>query len=166
MRPILGVLVIAVILVGCGGAAATQPPAPSVQPSSSATFGGSVTFQYEGAPATTKVDAVADGGSLSGTAVTTFRNGTHSVKVQCAAHDAGGWLVAGTVETTTVPGETAGAWSAVIVRDGSPKKIGIWLSGGPEMGDTCDAFAAAVDPATIEVSHFSPIESGELVPPA
>jgi hypothetical protein len=165
MRTILGPLVIAVILVGCGGAAGTQPPSASVEASSSGTLGGSVTYQVDGAPATTEVDVVADGAGLSGSAVSTFATGTHTVDVECAAAADGGWMLGGKVESTTIPGETAGAWSAVIVRDGSPQQIAIWLSAGPEAGDTCDAFLASIDPATLDASAFSDIDSGELIPP-
>jgi hypothetical protein len=166
MRTILGVLVIAAVLAGCGGAAGTQVPSASVAPSSSGAFGGTVTFQSDGNPATTKIDAVADGASLSGTAVTTFGTGTHTVQVECAADDDGGWVLGGTVEATTLSGESPGTWSAVIVRDGSPQQIGIWLSAGPEAGDTCDAFLSSFDPAELDPENFSPIESGELLPPA
>ena len=165
MRTILGLLVTGFMLVGCGGGAASGAPSASVEASSSGTFGGTVTFQSDGVPATTKIDGTADGATLSGTAVTTFGNGTHTVQIQCSARDDGGWVLGGKVETTTVPGETAGAWSAVVVRDGSPQHIGIWLSGEPAMGDTCDAFVAQVDPAGLDASAFSPVESGELVPP-
>src|SRR6476469_8300690 len=131
MRTTLGSLVIAALVVGCGGAAATQTPSTSVAPSTSAAsiapapsstgqFGGTVSYQFDGSPATTAIDAVASGTSLSGTDVTTFREGKHTVRVECADKDAGNWMLGGTVASTTVHGESAGAWSAVIVRDGSP----------------------------------------------
>src|SRR6266508_4238897 len=119
MRTILGVLVSAVLVVGCGGAASTQAPAApsaaptqstastsapvataSATPSPSGAFGGKVEYQLDGGPATTEVDAVADGVSLSGTAVTTFRGGTHTVRLGCAAQKGDIWVVGGTVETT------------------------------------------------------------------
>ena len=65
---------------------------------------------------------------MSGTAVTTLSRGTHTVQLECASRDGDTWALAGTVEQTTVPGEKAGDWSAVIVRDGSPQHIAIWLS--------------------------------------
>src|SRR5215203_5000847 len=102
MRVILSVFVIAGLLVGCGGAAGTPAADVSASPSMSGAIGGSVTFQMDGAPATTEVEAVADVASLSGTAVTTFSKGTHTVQVECAAKDDGGWVLGGTVETTTV----------------------------------------------------------------
>jgi hypothetical protein len=166
VRTIIGVFVIAGLVVGCGGTSASPVPSASVAPSSGGTFGGTVTFQVDGAPATTVVDGVGDASGASGTAVTTFGSGRHTVRVECAADDDGGWLLAGTVVETTVPGESAGAWSAVIVRDGSPPQIGIWLSADAEAGATCEDFASSVEPATIDASNFSPIESGELVPPA
>jgi hypothetical protein len=121
MRTILGVLVIAVLIVGCGGAASTQAPAAtsaastqgtastsapvatasattsgafgvataSASPSASGAFGGIVHYQLDGAPATTEIDAVADGASVSGMAVTTFRGGTHTVRLGCAARYGG-----------------------------------------------------------------------------
>ena len=165
MRTIIGALVMAVVLIGCGGASTSEAPSASVEASSSGTFGGSVTFNVDGAPATTVVDATADGEAVSGTAVTTFEKGTHTVRLACAANHDGDWVLGGTIEATTLPGETAGPWSAVIVRDGSPKTIAIWLSAGPEDADTCDAFVASIDPAELDQSFFSPIDSGELVLP-
>ena len=166
MRTILGVLVIAGLVVGCGGSGATTAPSASAAPSTSGVIGGTVTFALDGRPATTVVNAVAEASGLSGTAVTTFRNGTHTVDLECAAVAEGGWVVGGTVQETTVPGEPVGAWSAVIVRDGSPQSIGIWLSAGPEAGDSCEEFLSSFDPAGLDAENFSPIESGELVPPA
>jgi hypothetical protein len=163
MRTILAVLAIAVVLVGCGGASASQATSASVAPSMSGTFGGTVTFQVDGRPATTVVEAMPDGTGISGTAVTTFATGTHTVRLECFAVGDGGYVLAGTVEATTVPGETAGHQSAVIVRDGSPQRIGIWLSG--EDAGSCDDFVEDVDPASIDPSNFSDIESGELVAP-
>ena len=183
MRKILGVLVIAVLIVGCGGAASTQAPAaPSAEPTQSAAsisapvatasatpsasgaFGGIVHYQLDGAPATTEVDAVADGASVSGTAVTTFRAGTHSVRLECASRNGDTWALAGKVEETTVPGEKAGDWSVVIVRDGSPQHISIWLPADPESVGDCDALASN-DFSTIGLEDLSAVESGTLVPP-
>ena len=100
-------------------------------PSPSGAFGGTVHYQLDGAPATTAVDAVADGASVSGTAVTTFREGTHTVRLGCATRNGGTWVLGGTIEKSTIPGEPAGAWSAVIVKDGSPQQIAVWLSADP-----------------------------------
>ena len=185
MRTILGVLVSAVLVVGCASAGGTQAPAasaPTTQapaasasgtpapatsptPRPSGAFGGKVEFRLDGSAATTEVDAVADGASLSGTAVTKFREGTHTVRLGCATQGGGSWVVGGTVETTTVHGESAGVWSAVIVKEGSPQQIGIWLSAGPEAGSDCDAFLSSFDVADLDPSAFSPAESGALVPP-
>ena len=185
MRTILGVLVIVVLVAGCGGAASTQAPAaPSAAPtqgtastsapvatatatpSASGTLGGIVHYQLDGAPATTEVDIVADGASVSGTAVTAFRGGTHTVRLGCAARYGGTWVLGGTTEKSTVPGESAGAWSAVTVKDGSPQQIAVWLSAGlPEAGSSCDAFLASFAPAELEPGAFNPVESGVLVPP-
>lgn len=135
-------------------------------PSASGALGGIVHYQLDGAPATTEVDAVADGVSVSGTAVTTFRGGTHTVRLGCAARYGGTWVLGGTIEKSTVPGESAGAWSAVTVKDGSPQQIAVWLSAGtPEAGDSCDAFLASFAPAELEPGAFNPVESGVLVPP-
>ena len=157
MRTILGVLVSALLVVGCAGATGSAAPsasapapsapalaspslaqatastsAPAATPSPSGGFGGTVEYKVDGAAATTTVDAVADGATVSGTAVTTFRAGTHTVKLGCASSkDDGSWVLGGTVEKTTVHGESAGAWSAVIVKGGTPQRIGIWLSASP-----------------------------------
>jgi hypothetical protein len=133
-------------------------------PSPGGAIGGIVHYQLDGAPATTEIDAVADGASVSGTAVTTFRAGTHTVRLGCATKNGGNWVLGGTVEKSTVPGESAGPWSAVIVKDGSPQQIAIWLSADRE-ASSCDAFVASLDPAKLDPAGFSPVESGVLPPP-
>jgi hypothetical protein len=183
MRTILGVLVIAVLIVGCGGAASTQAPAAqsaaptqatASTPTPVATLGASpsssgaigiVHYQLDGAPATTEVDVVADGGSVSGTAVTTFRGGTHTVRLGCATQNGDTWALGGTTEQTTVAGERAGDWSAVIVKNGPPQQIGIWLGDDPSQASDCEAWLASIDFATIGAENFSAVESGSLVPP-
>lgn len=185
MRTILGVFLVAVVVLGCAGAAGSPAPAASsvapsqgtaaspapeasspATPGASGAFGGTVQYKIDGGDATTEVNAVSDGASVSGTAITQFRGGTHIVQLGCAGRDGGSWVLGGTVEKTTVPGESAGAWSAVIVLDGSPQRIGIWLSGDPSEASDCDAWVASIKPSEIGPENFSPIESGSLVPPA
>jgi hypothetical protein len=134
----------------------TQPPDPA---------SGTVRFLSDGVPTTTEVDAVFDGASVSGTAVTTFGRGTHTVRLECAARDGDTWAYGGTIAQTTVPGERAGGWSAVIVKDGSPQQIGIWLSDSKSQGTDCAGWLAAIDLSTIGAESFTPVESGALVPP-
>jgi hypothetical protein len=67
---------------------------------------------------------------------------------------------------TTVTGEKAGDWSAVIVKDGSPQQIGIWLSDDPSNASDCEAWLALIDLGTIDPENFNPVESGALVLPA
>jgi hypothetical protein len=161
--------VIAVLGIVAGCAAPTQSsassPAPVASASPSGAFGGSVSYQMDGAPATTEVDVAADGASVSGTAVSELGSGTHTVRLECAAQDGDFWALGGTTEQTTVPGERADAWSAVIVRDGSPQQIGIWLSDDKSEGIDCDGWLAGLDFSTIDLENFHPVESGALVPP-
>jgi hypothetical protein len=146
---------------GVGGAPSVEPSAtPSPTP-----VGGKVDYQLDGAPATTEVDVVADGANVSGTAVTTFARGTHTVQLECADRDGDTWVLAGTTEQTTVPDEKAGDWSVVLVRDGSPQLVGIWFSADPSYGSDCDGWLAASDFSTIDLGEFAPVESGALVPP-
>jgi hypothetical protein len=162
-------LVIAVlgIVAGCAGATQGSPSAsaPGASASPSGGFGGTVQFQMDGAPATTTVDLVLDGATVSGTAVSELRKGTHTVRLECAAQDGDTWALGGTTEQTTVPGERADAWSAVIVKDGSPQQIGIWLSDDKSEGVDCNGWLAGIDFATIGLENFHPVESGTLVPP-
>ena len=118
---VIAVLVIGSQLLGTpasGGVGGAPSAAPSPTP-----FGGTVQLQDDGATIT-EVDAVADGASVSGTAVTTLSTGTHTVRLECATRDGDTWALGGTTEQTTVPDERAGDWSTVIVRDGSPQHIG------------------------------------------
>lgn len=146
---------------GVGGAA-TPTPTPTASPTP---IGGVVDYQLDGAPATTRVDIAADGTSVSGTAVTTFVAGTHTVRLECAARNGDSWAVAGTSEQTDVAGERAGDWSAVIVRDGSPQQIGIWLGDAKAEGIDCAGWLASIDLSSIGASNFQAVESGALVPP-
>jgi hypothetical protein len=102
---------------------------------------------------------------VAGTAVTTFVGGTHTVRLECAARDGDTWAYGGTIEQTTVSGETAGKWSAVIVKDGSPQQVGIWLSDDKVEGSDCDGWLASIDLALIGAENFVPVASGALVPP-
>ena len=161
---------------GTGGPAATPAPTASPTPTPAPTasptrtrppgaFGGTVSYQSDGAPATTEIDAVADGAGVSGTAVSTSRSGTHSVRLACAAKSRDTWAVAGRVEHSTVPGEVAGPWSSVTVKDGPPQQITIWLSAGDYAGSDCAGFLASFDFANLGAENFSSVESGRLVPP-
>ena len=177
MRSILGVLVSALLVVGCAGTPSSAAPAASAaapaaaSPSQSGAFGGTVTFKFDGKPATTTVDAIADGASVSGTAATNIGEAadvgkvTHNVKLGCASRNGDTWALGGKVDNTTVSGEKAGNWSAVMVKDGSPQKIGIWLSDDPSNAPDCAAWLTAIDFSTLDVSNFNPVESGTLVPP-
>jgi hypothetical protein len=190
MRTILGVLVSALVVAGCAGAtgtaapAASAPPpstsasvspspsqatastpAPEATPSPSGAFGGIVHYKIDGGPATTTVDAIADTASVSGTAVTAFREGTHTVRLGCAAQKGDIWVLGGTTEKSTIHGEPAGTWSAVIVRNGSPQEIAVWLSQDPSAASDCEAWLASFDPTGFEPGTFMAVESGALVPP-
>lgn len=146
---------------GVGGPASADPsPSPSSTP-----VGGTVEYQADGASASTVVDAVADGTTVSGTAVTTMASGIHTVGLECAAQAGDTWAFAGTTERTTIASEQAGDWSAVVVRGSSPQHIGIWLSDDKPEGDTCDAWLESIDLDDIDAENFQPVESGELIPP-
>ena len=147
------------------GSAATPTPPPVASSGTGDALGGTVSFQMDGAPATTEVDVVVKGGGISGTAVTTFGDGTHSVRLECAVRDGDFWAVGGTVEQSTAEPASAGAWSAVIVKDGSPQKIGIWLSDTKSEGADCARWLGALDLSTIDAQNFQLVEAGALVPP-
>jgi hypothetical protein len=171
MRTILGVLVSGLVVVGCAGstpsaAPAASAPAAAASPSASGAFGGAVQFKYHGQPSTTTVDAVADGTTVSGTAVTQIGQGTHTVQLGCAAQAGDTWAVAGKTEKSNVEGGRAGDWSAVIMKLGSPAKIGIWVSEDASTASDCDAWLKVVDLPTLDLAGFETVESGTLTPPA
>jgi len=155
--------------VGVGSGPSTSPspsasPSPTASPTPTpAPIGGTIQFELDGAKATTVVDAVADGTSVSGTAVTTSAAGTHTVRLECAARQGYLCAVVGTTETSTFPGEGTGAWSAVVVEDGTPQKVGIVFGIDKAVGDDCHAKWQTISMADMGVSN--PVESGELVPP-
>ena len=160
---------------GTGGQAAPTPtasptPAPSTltaTPSPIGAFGGTVQYQDTGMPFTAEIDAVASGATVTGTAVYTSRDGTHTVRLGCAARDGDTWALAGTVEQSTIPGETAAAgyWSRVVVKDASPQQISIWLSADAPTDIDCATFLATFPFADLGPENFISVESGELVPP-
>jgi len=194
MRTILGVLVVILVIAGCAGATGSAAPAgsapaastqasasapsasasasaPPAAPNPSGASGGVAHFTMDGKPATTTVDLVVDGTSVSGTAVTEIGDatdlgkGTHTVRLGCSAQEGDWWAVGGKTDMTTVHGEKPGDWSAVIVRDGSPQLIGIWLGDNPSNASDCEAWLAAIDFADIGLEHFNTVESGTLVHP-
>jgi len=143
------------------------PPAPSTvgaTPSPTGAFGGTVHFKDNATPVTTEIDAVARGATVTGTAVSTFSRGIHTVRLGCVARDGDTWAVAGTVEQSTLPGETPGFWSVVAVKDGSPQRILLWLSGDTALGD-CPGFLASLDIAHLGPENFVPVDSGAFVAP-
>ena len=164
---VIGVLVVGSQLVrpqpssnvGANPGVGSSPAATPVQ------AGGTVSYRLDGGQTTTAVDMLVDGSAISGTAVTTFVNGTHSVRLECAVREGDYWAVAGTTEATTVSGERAGDWSAVIVKEGSPQSIGIWVSDAKTAGTDCAGWLGAIGLASIDAQNFSPVESGTLVPP-
>jgi hypothetical protein len=168
MRSILGVLVTALLVAGCAGSTGGAAPAASAPAASTAAggFGGAVQFKYHGQPTTTTVDAVADGTSVSGKAVTQIGKGTHTVQLGCAAKAGEMWAVAGKTEKSDVEGGRAGDWSAVIVMPGAPAKVGIWVSDDPSTASDCGAWLKGIDFATLDPQLFDTVESGALTPPA
>jgi len=145
----------------------SRPSTPGGTPTEPGSFGGTVDWRDNGAPVTTEVDAIADGATVTGTAVHRFLAGTHTVRLGCAARDGDTWALAGKVETSTIPGEKAGFWSRVIVKDGSPQRVSIWLSTDAAPGGIeCPDFLATFGFADLGPENFAPVESGELLPPA
>ena len=154
---------------GPGTTNASPTPSPTVTPAPTATgaFGGSVEFTGDaGAPGMTVVDAVATGDKVSGTAVTTLREGIHTVRLACAARDGDFWVVGGKVEKSTIPGEPTGTWSAVLVKDSSPQRLFTWLSDDPSAASDCESWLATFGPDGIGIADYATVESGKLVPPA
>ncbi|HEX5013153.1 MAG TPA: hypothetical protein VFV72_03260 [Candidatus Limnocylindrales bacterium] len=146
----------------------TAVATPTVTPSDSlapGAFGGTVGYKSDGLAATTEVDGVASGGTLTGTVISTGYQGTHKVRLGCASRSGDTWALGGTVEESTVPGETAGPWSAVIVREGTPQQIAIWLSDPNSPATDCESWLALNDFSSLDGEPFAAVESGVLVPP-
>lgn len=164
---VIAVLFIGVQLLGPPaqvGAGAAPSAGPSAGPAPGP-VGGTVEFELDLAPTTTQVQAVADGTSVTGTAVTSSARGTHTVELECAARDGDTWALAGTIEATSIAGERPGHRSAVIVKDGSPQRIGIWLSDPKLDGVDCQGWLAAITLSDIDPENLTDVTSGTLVPP-
>src|SRR4029078_7716998 len=175
MPSILGVLVSALLVVGCAGATPSAAPAasaPAASASGAGAFGGAVQFKYHGKGATTKGEPGRDGTNVSGTAVTDIGGasdvgkGTHTVQLGCAAKAGDMWAVAAKTEASNGEGGRAGDWSAVIVKPGSPAKIGIWVSDDASSASDCGAWLKGIDFSTIDIANFETVESGTLTAPA
>jgi hypothetical protein len=163
---LLAVLVGGAVFMGGGTRSPTPPPAATPAPTSApGAFGGTVHYLLDGTPATTEVDAMATGAVVSGTAVTTFGGGAHTVRLACAARDGDTWAVGGTIEQTTVRAAPIGDWSAVIVREGAAQQIAIWLSEDVTAASDCDGWLAGIDLAAMGPENFQAVESGALTPP-
>ena len=144
------------------------PPAPSTvgaTPSPTGAFGGTMHWTDTGAPVTTVVDAVAKGATVTGTAVHMTRGGIHTVRLGCVARVGDTWALAGTVEKSTLPGEKPGYWSRVVVKDGSPQQISMWLSADAPAGIDCAGFLATFPFADLGPENFASVDSGAFVPP-
>ena len=120
-----------------------------------------------GASVTTQVDAVASGAIVTGTAIHTSGAGVHTVRLGCVARDGDTWALGGTVEESTLPSEKGakGYWSRVVVKDGSPQRISIWLSADAPAGIDCPGFLATFGFADLGPENFVTVDSGGLVPP-
>ena len=150
------------LVPGGSNSGGTTTAIPTVTPTA---FGGTVRWGDTGAvPVTTEVDAVANGATVTGTAVSTFPQGVHTVRLGCVARKGDSWAVAGTVEKSTLPGESPGFWSVVTVKNGSPEQIAMWLSGDRADGD-CPGFLASFGFDQLGPENFAPVQSGALVPP-
>ena len=167
LKPLLATA--AIVAVAVAGLAIFRPSGATVGgPTATPTpFGGTVQFQDTGALFTTKIDAVASGATVTGTAVHTTRDGTHTVRLGCFSRDGDTWAVGGTVEQSTLPGESPGFWSKVVVKDGSPQRIAVWLStDAVPAGIDCAGFLALNGgSAAMGPENFFRVMSGELVPP-
>ena len=139
---------------GVGGAPSTTPsPSP---------IGGKVEYQIDGAAATTEVTAVADGASVSGTAVTKFGGGTHTVRLACAA----GTAIPGPSPARPSRPRSQASVPATGRRSSSrtarPSTSG---SGSPTTSRRVATVTTCWKLPLPDPSAFSPVESGALVPP-
>src|SRR5262245_59172141 len=153
MKPIIvlaasaAVVVLAVVLgtrflpgdSGVGG------PSNSPSPSASPSFVGGQ-FTFAGQPL--EIDASSDGASLSGTAAGSWDGSSDAIRLECLRQfDERTWMLAGVLTESATNDRFAGDWGAVIVRDGSPQKVGI-TTDRVSAGDSCEEYVAAI-PAVV-----------------
>jgi len=140
---------------------------PIDSPSPSATaqaVGGQFTFA--GIPV--DMDASSDGSTLSGTAVGSYVGEAFTIELQCLRQfDDQTWMLAGVLTESAVPGQAAGSWAAVIVRDGSPQQAGIWTE-AQATADDCAEFVRGIPDSAVEGPEMiGPIDVGSItLPPA
>jgi hypothetical protein len=104
------------------------------------------------------LDATGNGSSISGRAKVSFGDFQEvpeledhfTISLQCGRmFDSTTWMLAGVVDTSTHVGLKVGTRSAVIVRDGSPQEIGLWIEEPPVATD-CPSFVTDIPKEAVE----------------
>ena len=109
------------------------------------------------------MDALADGSTLSGSAVITYVGegeptvgegvatvGEITVGLQCARQfDDQTWFLAGAVEESSGEGQPVGQWVAVTVRDTTPQQVNLY-GGAEATWDNCAQFVRNIPDSAVE----------------
>jgi hypothetical protein len=140
----------------------TSSPVPSPTPIS---IGGEFTVAGDLVVA---IEGRSDGMSLSGTVNGSYAGDAFTIDLKCLRqYDDQTWMLAGSVIESAVPGNPFGSWAAVIVRDGSPQKAGIY----PQPRSTtevCEMFVNRIPDSAVEGPEMiGPMDEGSItLPPA
>jgi hypothetical protein len=158
---------IAVVAVVLGGRFLPNDPNVGVPATSpTPTFvGGQFIFAGD---APVNIDALSDGSTLSGTVEAEWGGQPFSIGLECLRQfDAQTWMFAGVLTQSATSDRTAGDWGAVIVRDGSPQKAGVYTQ-PHATADTCEEFAREIPNFAVDgPDMISEMDEGSIVlPPA
>ena len=123
---------------------------------------GQVTFSLGDSQLDLDVDAVADGSSLTGTAVATNPGSMVEIGFECVGMlDDTTWLLGGSVEAANEGGVPIGDRAAVVVRDGEIQQLVLWFEESSATTTDCPTFLDSIpDDVTL-----SPALSGGLTLP-
>ena len=175
MKPIIplaagvAVVLLAVVLgsrfLSNGPSIGGPTSSPTLSPTPVAVAG---QFTFAGGEPVT-VDASSDGSSLSGTVEGAWAGKPFSIRLECLRQfDPQTWMLAGRLTQSADANRSAGDWGALVVRDGSPQKVGVWTEAS-STGDDCTGFVYGIpDQAADEGQQFiGPMDEGSMtLPPA
>jgi len=135
---------------------------PTASPTATAIGG---RFTFAGIPVV--MDASSDGSSLSGTAAGSYNGDAFTIVLQCLRQfDDETWMFAGELTQSAVPDQPTGSWAALIVRDGSPQKAGIWIDAQATADDCYEYVSTIPDNAVEGPEMIAPMDEGSITLPA
>jgi hypothetical protein len=177
MRKVVGVLVVALAITGCGGSTSSSrpntPPPASVAPATPtpAAPGGAAgllargSFRAQGAAV--ELDATGGASSVTGNMIVSPKAGYHgdtfdgdfTVDLECTRTINGLLWIGGDVAESTNTNTPAGTRAAIVLKRGSPvRAIFVWQGEDPRSASCQAFFDDMIAPGPIVEGDMAPIE--------